>query len=317
MAAKRTFQKGCMTAVARLANVLTAAILHRGKCGLSKGITRYMMAMAISDLMVLVFHVLFREIYLYYTPNSLLSRSRVCPSYVHLRALTLDYSVWLTVSFSFDRFVSICCPKLKPRYCTEKTAAVVIVSLCALSCFKYIPFQFMYEPRYVMDNVKWGCQPKPAYFTSKWWMSFTWMCSISLCLLPFAIILLLNGLTVRNIVAANRARRRLKGQNVKDSESESRRKSIVLLFTVSASSILLWTTAIVSLICTRVTVNFVAEDLRSPAAIANEVGILLIRISAGANTCIYAMTQRKFRDELKNGINNLTRAIIDPIKFAR
>ncbi|XP_051899682.1 probable G-protein coupled receptor 139 [Pristis pectinata] len=298
-------------------NVVTAAILYRGKCGLSRGITRYMVAMAISDLQVLIFHVLLREIYLYYHPNSFLSHSTVCPSYIHLRALTLDYSVWLTVSFTFDRFVSICCPKLRLRYCTDRTAAVVIVSLCALSCLKYIPFQFMYEPRYIMDNVKWGCRPKAAYFTSTWWKAFTWMCSISLSLLPFGVILLLNGLTVSNILAASRVRRRLKGQDGKDSETESRRKSIVLLFTVSAISILLWTTATVTFICTRVTVNFVGKDLTNPSAVANEVGILLIRVSAGANTCIYAMTQSKFRQEFKNGIKSLARFIIRPIKLAR
>ncbi|XP_059827182.1 probable G-protein coupled receptor 139 [Hypanus sabinus] len=275
------------------------------------------MAMAISDLFVLIFHVVLREIYIYYTPNSFLSLSAVCPSYVHLRALTLDYSVWLTVSFTFDRFVSICCPQLRLRYCTERTATVVIVTLCALSCLKYIPFQFMYEPRYVMDYVYWGCRPRSAYFTSNWWVAFTWMTSISLSLLPFAVILLLNGLTVRNIVAASRARRRLKGQDGKDSEAESRRKSIVLLFTVSGTSILLWTTATVTFICTRVTVNFVSNDLTNPSAVANEVGILLIRVSAGANTCIYAMTQRKFRQELKTVIKNLTRCISRPMKLTR
>ncbi|XP_051899685.1 probable G-protein coupled receptor 139 [Pristis pectinata] len=300
-----------------IANVLTAAILYRGKCGLSRGITRYMVAMAISSLLVLIFHVLLREIYIFHSSNSFLSRSTVCPSYVHLRVLTLDYSVWLTVSFTFDRFVSICCPKLRLRYCTDRTAAVVIVSLCALSCLKYIPFHFMYEPHYVIDNVNWGCRPTAAYFTSIWWVVFTWMCSISLSLLPVGVIVLLNGMTVKNIVAASRVRQRLKGQDGKDSETENRRKSIVLLFTVSGTSILLWTTATVTLICTRVTVNFVGEDLKSPSTVANEVGILLIRISAGAKTCIYAMTQSKFRQELQNGIKSLTRFIIKPTKLAR
>ncbi|XP_051899687.1 probable G-protein coupled receptor 139 [Pristis pectinata] len=298
------------------ANLVTAAILHRGKCGLSRGITRYMVAMAISDLVVIIFQVLLRGIYIYYFPNSILTLSAVCPSYIYLRIVVLDYSVWLTVSFTFDRFVSICCPKLRLRYCTDRTSAVVTVSLCAVSFFKYIPFYFMYEPRFNMDNVNWGCRPKAAYFTSIWWVAFTWMCSISLSLLPFGIILFLNGLTVRNILVASRVRRRLKGQNGKDSETENRRKSIVLLFTVSGTSILLWTTGTVSFICTRVTINFGGGDLTSPIAIANEVGNMLIRTSSCANTWIYAMTQSKFRQELKIGIKSLFRFIIKPMKHA-
>ncbi|XP_032871851.1 probable G-protein coupled receptor 139 [Amblyraja radiata] len=273
--------------------------------------------MAMSDLLVIFFQVLLQGIYVYYNPNAFFIRSTVCPSYVYLRILTLDYSVWLTLSFTFDRFVSICCPKLRLTYCTDKTAAVVIVSLCALSCLKYIPFYFMYEPRFTMDNVNWGCRPKPAYFTSIGWVIFSWMCNISLSLLPFVLILLLNGLTVNNIIAASRVRRRLKGHDGKDTESENRRKSIVLLFTVSGTSILLWTTGAVTFICTRITINFVGSDLTSPSNIANEVGVLLIRVSSCANTCIYAMTQSKFRQELKNGMKSLIHFFTKPTKRTR
>ncbi|XP_078251386.1 putative G-protein coupled receptor 139 [Rhinoraja longicauda] len=306
-----------LAAVGIPANVMTAAILCRGKCGLTRGITRYMVAMAISDLLVVILQVLLKEIYIPYNPTSFLSRNTVCPSYVYLRILILDNSVWLTVSFTFDRFVSICCPKLRLTYCTGRTATLVIVSLCALSLLKYIPFHFMYEPRFIIDNVNWGCRPKSSYFTSNWWVFFSWMCNISLSFLPFVLILFLNGLTVRNIVAANRVRRRLKSLDGKDTEAENRRNAIVLLFTVSGTYILLWTTGPVTYICTRITINFVGSDLTSPSSIANEVGILLIRVSCCVNTSIYAMTQSKFRRELKNGVKLLTSFLIKPMKLAK
>ncbi|XP_069768812.1 probable G-protein coupled receptor 139 [Narcine bancroftii] len=302
--------------VKRITNILTVVILYRGRCGLSRGITRYMVAMAISDLLVLIAHVLLREIYVYYSTNSILSRSSVCPSYIYLRIITLDYSVWLTVSFTFDRFVSICCPKIRHWYCTDRVAAVVVVSLCAQIGLKYIPFHFMYEPRFTKGDVKWGCRPRTAYFTSIGWLIFQWMTVASLSLLPFALMLILNGLTVRYIVAASRVRRHLKRGEGKDSETENRRKSIVLLFTVSGTSIVLWMTGTVTYICTRVTVNFVGVDLRSPSAVANEVGMLLIRVSSGANTTIYAMTQRKFRQEVAKVFKGLTR-IIKPTILTR
>ncbi|XP_055521869.1 probable G-protein coupled receptor 139 [Leucoraja erinacea] len=296
---------------------MTAAILYRGKCGLTRGITRYMVAMAMADLLVVILQVLLKEVYIPYTYNSFLSRFTMCPSYVYLRILALDCSVWLTVSFTFDRFVSICCPKLRLVYCTNRTAAVVIASMCALSCLKYIPFHFMYEPHFTMENVNWGCRHKDAYFTSIWWMLFSWMCNLSLSFLPIILILILNGLTVRNIVAASRIRRRLKSLDGKDTEVANRHNAIVLLFTVSGTYILLWTTGAVTFIFTRITINFVASDLTSPSTIANEVGTLLIRLSCCSNTCIYAMTQSKFREEVKNGIKVLTRFIGNPVKLAR
>ncbi|XP_032871846.1 probable G-protein coupled receptor 139 [Amblyraja radiata] len=287
--------------------MLTVAILYRGKCGLSKGTTRYMVAMAISNLLVLIAHVLIEKIYMYYTPNSFLFLTAICPSNIYLRVVTLDYSVWLTMSFTFDRFVSICCPKLRLAYCTDRTAVMVIVSLWPLSCLKFIPFNFMYVPRLIVDSVKWECRPKRDFFISGWWLVFSWMCTISLPLLPILIMVLFNGLTVRNIIAANRVRRRLKATDSgKDTEAENRRKSIVLLFTVSGAFILLWTTVTVSFICTRVTVNFAGGDHSSPFYIANEVGVLLTHVSSCANSCIYGMTQRKFRLEVKNAFTHLT-----------
>ncbi|XP_055521376.1 probable G-protein coupled receptor 139, partial [Leucoraja erinacea] len=278
-------------------NVLTAEILYQGKCGLSKGTTRYMVAMAISNLLVLIVHVYIRKIYMYYTPMSFLFLTEICPSNIYLRVVTLVYSVWLTMSFTVDRFVSICCPKLILAYCTDRTAVTVIVSLCALSCLKYTPFNFMHPPRLTVDSVKRGCRPKRAYFISGCWLFFSWMCSISLPYLPFLLILLFNELTVRKIIAANRVRRRLKALDGKDTEAVNRRKSIVLLLTVSGAFILLWTAVAVTFICTRVTMNFAGGDHTSPSYIANDVGVLLMHISSCANTCIYGTTQRKFRLE--------------------
>ncbi|XP_032870101.1 probable G-protein coupled receptor 139 [Amblyraja radiata] len=273
--------------------------------------------MAITDLLVLITLVLMFKIYMYYTPFSFLSLSAICPSNMYMRVVSLDFSVWLTMSFTFDRFVSICCPKLRLTYCTDKTAVAVIVSLFALSCLKYIPFQFMYESRFTVDSVEWECQPKRAFFISGWWLLFSWMCSISAPLLPFLIILFFNGLTVRNIIVANRVRRRLKAIDRKDTETENRRKSIVLLFTVSSAFILLWTTAAVTFLCTRVTVNFAGGDHTSPSYIANEVGILLMNFNSCVNTCIYGLTQRKFRLEVKNALTYLPRLIVQLVTPAR
>ncbi|XP_067830225.1 probable G-protein coupled receptor 139 [Heptranchias perlo] len=301
------------------ANLMTAVILSRGKCGLSRGITRYMVAMAISDLLVLTFHVLLQHIFTYHFPKSFLFHTAVCPSYTYMKIIILDCSVWLTVSFTFDRFVSICCQKLKLRYCTERTAAVVILTMWVLSCLKYVPFHFMYEPRFVIDNVPWGCRPKAVFFTYPAWVAFSWICSLSTSLLPFFLILLFNGLTIRHILAASKVRRALKGlsggQNHGDSETENRHKSIVLLFSVTGSYILLWMTATVTYMFTKITTNVLDQNHTSPAYIANHVGVVLMLTSSCANTCIYGMTQCKFREEVKNAVTYLPVRVIKLIKL--
>ncbi|XP_072405952.1 uncharacterized protein [Chiloscyllium punctatum] len=290
------------------ANLMTAVIHSRGKCGLSKGITRYMVTMAISDIIILIIHVL-QEIIVYYYPYYFLSRTAICPSHSYLKVLTIDYAVWLIVSFTFDRFISICCQSLRLTYCTERTALAVIVSIFVLSCLKYIPFHFMYESMFVLDKVEWGCQTKSVFFTSLGWASFSWMCSVSISILPFFFILLLNGLTVKHIMVTCRVRRGLKRHgkclNQNDSEMENRKKSIVLLFTVSGTYILLWMTETVTFMYTRVTVNGFDKNYSSPVYIANEVGVFLMHLNFCTNTCIYSLTQIKFREEVKKGVHYL------------
>ncbi|XP_067865930.1 probable G-protein coupled receptor 139 isoform X1 [Heterodontus francisci] len=51
-----------LAAVGVPANLLTIVILSRGKCGLSKCISRYMVAMTTADLLVLIFDVILYEI---------------------------------------------------------------------------------------------------------------------------------------------------------------------------------------------------------------------------------------------------------------
>ncbi|XP_067836645.1 probable G-protein coupled receptor 139 [Heptranchias perlo] len=107
-------------------NLVAIVILSRGKCGLSKCITRYLVGMAAADLLVVITDVLMWRIVEIYFPVSFLTITPVCRLILNLSFAVTAASVWFTVVFTFDRFVAICCQKLKTKYCTEKTAAVVI-----------------------------------------------------------------------------------------------------------------------------------------------------------------------------------------------
>ncbi|XP_051895650.1 V-set and immunoglobulin domain-containing protein 10-like 2 [Pristis pectinata] len=63
---------------------------------------------------------------------------RWVPSSLALFLEATDCSVWFTVTFTFDRFVSICCQELRVKYCTERVTATVLGTVTALSCLKNI-----------------------------------------------------------------------------------------------------------------------------------------------------------------------------------
>ncbi|XP_072357364.1 probable G-protein coupled receptor 139 [Scyliorhinus torazame] len=269
------------------ANLVAIIILSRGRCGLSRFITYYLVAIAVTDFLVMVTAVR-------YTPG--------CAVSTVLVYATRDGSVWLTVAFTFDRFVSICYQKLKTRYCTEKTALLVIGMVITLSYVKNVPFYFTYQPLYILDGVPWFCDIKSSYYTIPSWQAYDWLVHILTPFLPFFFILLLNALTVRHIVEASRARRRLKGsESAGDPEIANRKKSIVLLFTISLNFLLLWATYVGHFLYVRVTAEayFTGLDFNDPHLIFVETTNMLQLLSSCNNTFIYAVAQNKFRNELK------------------
>ncbi|XP_067854352.1 probable G-protein coupled receptor 139 [Heptranchias perlo] len=286
-------------------NLLVILILSRGKCGLSRCITCYLVAMAAADLTVIFTDVILNHIVPLYFRDPFTKYITLCGLIDCFTYAATDCSVWFTVAFTFDRFVAICCQKLKTHYCTVRTAAVIIGTVCALSSLKNVPWYFRYQPVYFFF-IPLFCMVKLSYYSSPLWKTFDFLHRVFTPLLPFALILLLNALTVRHILVASRVRRELRGnrdrENHKDTEMENRRKSIILLFSISASFILLWMTQAVYTIHERITLNHFIDLLiasRLPPVIFY-IGPMLRLLSSCSNTCIYVVTQTQFREEFQH-----------------
>ncbi|XP_067870084.1 probable G-protein coupled receptor 139 [Heterodontus francisci] len=310
-----------LAAIGIPANLVVIMILSRGRCGLSKCITYYLVSMAVTDLLLIIISVVLNRIAGIYFPLSLLSITPVCSLRIALIYTGIDCSVWLTVAFTFDRFVAICCQKLKIKYCTQKTVVRVIGTMSALSCSKNTLLYFIFEPLYVIKDIPWFCNIKLTYYTSPAWTTYDWILIILTPWLPFILILLFNALTVRHILSASRARRRLRAhsnaENQSDPEMKKRRKSIVLLFAISGSFILLHLLYFITILYVRI-VNgtyFSGSDFSESTFILEENGYMLQLLSSCINPFIYAGIQRKFREELKNGVKYPLNLIVKLVKL--
>ncbi|XP_067836954.1 probable G-protein coupled receptor 139 [Heptranchias perlo] len=295
-----------LAAVGIPVNLVAIVILSRGKCGLSKCISVYLVGMAVADLMVIIADPILSRINVMYFPWSFLLITPVCSFIYFLGFATTVVSVWLTVAFTFHRFVAICCEKLKTKYCTERTAAVVLGTVSVLGCLESVPWPFTLEPQFIIDNVPWGCGTKPSFRTSPAWAAFEMFHLILSPCVPFCLILLLNVLTVRRILMSSRVRRGLRarsnGENQSDPEMENRKKSIILLFSLSGSFILLWVTKVVYYIYLRIAdIRYYSSDT-DPKYITSYTAKMLQLLSSCTNTSIYVLTQTKFREELKNAV---------------
>ncbi|XP_059805712.1 probable G-protein coupled receptor 139 [Hypanus sabinus] len=283
-------------------NIVAIVILSRGKCGLSRCISRYVVSMAATDLLVIITAVILNRIPAIYFPGSFLSITPACSLSIALINAATDSSFWLTGTFTFDRYVAICWQKLKAKYCTQRSSGIVISVVCTLGCVINIPWYFLLEPMYVIDNVPWYCKQKDDRYSVILWTIFDWTDRVLTPCLPFLLILSFNTLTVRHILAASRARKRLcscpMGEKQCDPEIESRKRSILLLFAISACFIL-WTPYVIHFLIQRFHVGYTINGYSEPRFILMEIANMLQMLSCCTNTFIYAVTQNKFRKELK------------------
>ncbi|XP_038644290.1 probable G-protein coupled receptor 139 [Scyliorhinus canicula] len=260
--------------------------------------------MAAADLMVIVWNVILHRIATIYWNNTFLLHTPVCRFILFMSPAAIDISAWLTVSFTFDRLVAICCQKLKTKYCTEKTAIVVITTVSSLLCLKNIPWPFLYSSYY--NRMQLGCMLSTNFFFDPIWIAYSWFEQLLTPVIPFFLILLFNVVTIRRILIASRGRmslrKRSSDRDEKDAELMNRRRSIVLLFAISSSFILLWITTVIYFIYVRITVAFMRRYQYTPFPDFQEAGNMLQLLSSCTNTAIYTITQRKFRNLLLSSI---------------
>ncbi|XP_062892258.1 probable G-protein coupled receptor 139 [Mobula hypostoma] len=256
--------------------------------------------MAAADLMVVIVVIILQKMnYIYLFANFLLV-TPACTLVLALGVATRDCSVWMTVAFTFDRCVAICCEKLRNRYCTERTATVVVITVSAACFVMALPCYFAVD--------RWRCVLVVDYFTSPIWRAYEVFDSIRTPLLPISLILLFNISTIKRIMATNRVRRVLRKNSEcqKDPEIANRRKSMILLFALSANFILFWMPYVVHSMNWQLENYFYTDRYFSkPPYILQQCGFMLSFLSTCTNTCIYGLTQRKFREELKNGVKYL------------
>uniref|UniRef100_A0A4W3GXW8 G-protein coupled receptors family 1 profile domain-containing protein n=1 Tax=Callorhinchus milii TaxID=7868 RepID=A0A4W3GXW8_CALMI len=225
-------------------NLLTIVILSKGNCGLSKCITHYLVAMAAADLVVVVADVILTRMNFLFYPVCFLDLTYICAVGTSVQCVAADCSAWLTIAFTFDRFVAICCPRANATYSSKRTAAV---------------------PLLVIGNMSWFCKAKESFYTSLGWAMFNWIDIILTPFIPFFLIL-------------------------------NRRNCVILLFAISGSFMLFWSAYVVYIIYGQ-TVNYYYTDYNHPIYILYHTAIMLQLSNSATNTCVYAVTQTKFREE--------------------
>lgn len=269
---------------------------------LSKSSSLYLMGISVADNLVLIFIVVIELSLKYHQRKPFWSYDPWC----NLRDIftygAYNASTWLVVVFTVERFIAIHTRTLKTKVCTQRCAAWTVMSVFAFSHLFAVPYYWSNASVRIDNQTMCIYNHKaPSCFIH----TLVWLQTVQCYIIPFIIILTLNGLTLRLISLSSRVhvidRLTPRGKNkVLPLQRSRRRKSVVLLVTISMSFVLLSVTRAITQIVLRTTHMYKMDrnDYSVGMNIAADIGTMLCLSNAAANMYLYVCTQGKFRQEL-------------------
>ncbi|XP_078500246.1 putative G-protein coupled receptor 139 [Lissotriton helveticus] len=283
-------------------NIVTILVFWRRNCMLSASSRYYLMAMSVADTMVLIFIVILELIVKYHIPEPFWFKNPWCTIRDFFNYGAYNTSVWLVVAFTVERFISINTLKLKARICTPRGALCVITAVFLCSHICAIPYFWANESRANNKTGKIECfysTDVPHFYVK----GLVWFQTTLAYIIPYIIIFTLNGLTLRQIYRSNKVYNGMieSSQRYRTTTHfrAQKRKSAVLLVTVSMTFAYLCTTRFITQIILRTSFYGINRNNYEKAInVAADIGTMLDLTNAAVNMYLYACTQARFRQEV-------------------
>lgn len=216
-----------------------------------------------------------------------------------------DYSVWLIIAVTAERYLVVCRPLRAHHMCNTSRAWKVFICLLVAMLLVNIHFLWTVQIVYYKHNDEYIPQCAGAdgfrFMIDKVW---PWVDACIYSLVPFVVILVLNILIVRQIVRARRTRRALQ-QSTNSYGGRSRtcsfdnNKLTVMLLAISFSFLITTLPNNVSLIAS-IFWSTSGADLTTVTRykLVRTITELLMYVNHSMNFYLYCATGQKFREQL-------------------
>ncbi|XP_068089262.1 probable G-protein coupled receptor 139 [Hyperolius riggenbachi] len=290
------------------ASLVTMAVLWRGSLDMSKSTVYYLVSLAVANFLLILVVTIFRDIFYFYVDILYWPVSSCGVS--NWIYFTCVYSlIWLTVAFSFDRYVIVCCMRFKLLYCTPSVTRCVIIAVYISAFFVAMPTFWMYVPNRTIQpdgTIFHICSLHRNLSSIPFLSVYDHIQTTVWIVFPLVSLTLTNALTVWHINITTRVRKGLKtvsgGKQSEDPELVRRKKSVTLLALISISFLAHWLPKMVVKVVERFTYPPVNRyDFYHPVNMVRMICNMLIVLSSFSNMCIYSLAITKFRQELFRG----------------
>ena len=215
-----------------------------------------------------------------------------------------DYSVWLIIAVTVERYIAVCKPLKAPGMCNRSRAIKVIIFLLFLLLTLNAHFFWtaqikVFKVGSVIIPQCAGASQYEVLVQDVW----PWVDAFIYSFLPFVVILVLNAIIIFRVVRARNYRTQMQQSSVlrdnRRAHHESSTKLTVMLLTISFAFLLMTLPMNTSMIAMAFSSSYV-NDLRvvSKYKLVRTVTELLMYANHSMNFYLYCATGQKFRGEL-------------------
>ena len=146
-------------------------------------------------------------------------------------------SIWLTVMLAIERYIAICRPFLASKVCTVKKARLIIIAIYVISVIVCLPMFLTYRFETFFDPSTNGTVIYPVdrdfalsfgYRVIYPWVVHGFLYSV----LPFVLLIILNGCLIRAVRRSTRYLRRTASSNSSGSAEKEEFQITVMLISI-------------------------------------------------------------------------------------
>lgn len=277
-----------------IGNLVTVVVLTRRRMRSSTNM--YLTALAVSDLLYLIFMFsLSLEHYPGFSGPDFRTYWEYNPFGRWFADATSSSSVWLTVSFTVERYIAVCHPLRGKVLCTERRARAVIgcvFAACVLATAT-TPFEWQVTQK---EN-GWGITYSKLGNDETYQTVFYWFTSIMFIFLPLVLLGFFNSFLVRAVHQSQKQRFRMtqvdQHESSSSAQTQENRITIVLISVVVLFMVCQLPTAFILLYSAVRTQRGPREDgiLRGLGNIFN----FLVAIHSSCNFLLYCALSDKYR----------------------
>ena len=204
---------------------------------------------------------------------------------------------WLVVCFTIDRFIAVCFPLLRVRYCTEKSAIYSIAAMFSAIMLTQAYHLYFVQRLDRLKNAHMPCHAPKELRLVYFGLNYFWFSFMLRFAVPFIVIAVCNGFIIYHIERMRRERRGLKERRKMHTAS----RAVCTLYAVCTVFVLtLLPCAIIAIIqFTDYVINQrVSRQLYCTLKVVFTPFEIVRLLNYSTNAILYGVTGRQFRQEL-------------------